>query len=56
MFFITSPAEVIFSHRLQDKSRIRSNKTIVEINQLQKNSLSRFKNTFSEIDSELTAP
>ena len=49
-FFITRPPEVILNHRLQDKSRIRANKTVAEINQLQESALSRFKNTFSDID------
>ena len=49
-FFITRPPEVIFNHRLQDKSRIRANKTIAEITQLQECSLNRFKNTFTHIN------
>jgi len=48
-FFITRPAEIISSQRLQDESRIRVNTTTEKINLLQENALKRFKSTFNDI-------
>jgi adenylate kinase len=48
-FFITRPAEIILSQRLQDESRIRVNTTTEKINLLQENALKRFTNTFNDI-------